>query len=112
MNDSENKRPDPDELLASLIREEKKSSRGKLHIFFGMCAGVGKTYSMLKVAREEKKKGTDIIIGYVETHNRRETAELAEGFELIPRRSYEYKSALLQERKKESLHGQRKRYFR
>ena len=97
MNDSENKRPDPDELLASLIREEKKSSRGKLHIFFGMCAGVGKTYSMLKVAREEKKKGTDIIIGYVETHNRRETAELAEGFELIPRRSYEYKSALLQE---------------
>ncbi|MCX6243413.1 MAG: sensor histidine kinase KdpD [Bacteroidetes bacterium] len=97
MNDSENKRPDPDELLALLIREEKKSKQGKLHIFFGMCAGVGKTYTMLKVAREERLKGADIIIGYIETHNRKETAELAEGFELIPRRNYEYKSAVIQE---------------
>ncbi len=97
MSDRENKRPDPDELLASLIREETKSSRGKLHIFFGMCAGVGKTYSMLKVAREEKQKGADIIIGYVETHNRKETAELAEGFELIPRKSMEYRSAVIEE---------------
>jgi two-component system sensor histidine kinase KdpD len=97
MTDPENKRPDPDELLASLIREEKKNSRGKLHIFFGMCAGVGKTYAMLKVAREEKQKGSDIIIGYIETHNRRETAELAEGIEQISRKSYEYKSTILQE---------------
>jgi two-component system, OmpR family, sensor histidine kinase KdpD len=97
MTDPENKRPDPDELLASLIREEKKSRQGKLHIFFGMCAGVGKTYTMLKVAREERLKGADIIIGYIETHNRRETEELAEGFELIPRRSYEYRSTAVQE---------------
>jgi two-component system, OmpR family, sensor histidine kinase KdpD len=97
MNDSENKRPDPDELLASLIQEEKKSKQGKLHIFFGMCAGVGKTYTMLKVAREERLKGADIIIGYIETHNRKETAELAEGFELIPRRNFEYRSAFIQE---------------
>ncbi|MEI6682260.1 MAG: sensor histidine kinase KdpD [Bacteroidota bacterium] len=84
-------RPDPDELLASLISGEDKSRRGKLKIFFGMCAGVGKTYTMLQTAHAEKIKGQDIIIGYVETHNRRETARLAEGFELIPRKTLFYK---------------------
>ena len=49
-------RPDPDELLASLINEEEKSKRGKLKIFFGMCAGVGKTYTMLRIAMADKKK--------------------------------------------------------
>jgi len=62
-----------------------------------MCAGVGKTYTMLEAAHAEKLKGTDIIIGYVETHNRKETAELAEGFELIPRKTYQYKSTSIQE---------------
>jgi two-component system sensor histidine kinase KdpD len=85
-------RPNPDELLASLMNEEEKSKRGKLKIFFGMCAGVGKTYTMLQTAHAENLKGRDIIIGYVETHNRKETAELVEGFELIPRKIYEYKS--------------------
>jgi two-component system sensor histidine kinase KdpD len=85
-------RPNPDELLASLMNEEEKSKRGKLKIFFGMCAGVGKTYTMLQTAHAENLKGHDIIIGYVETHNRKETAELVEGFELIPRKTYEYKS--------------------
>ncbi len=90
-------RPDPDELLASLKLDEEKSKRGKLKIFFGMCAGVGKTYTMLQTAQAEKLKGNDIIIGYVETHNREETAKLAEGFELIPRKTYEYKSTSIQE---------------
>jgi len=90
-------RPDPDELLASLISEEEKSKRGKLKIFFGMCAGVGKTYTMLQTAQAEKLKGSDIIIGYVEAHDRKETAGLVEGFELIPRKTYEYKSRLVQE---------------
>ncbi|MEI8204305.1 MAG: sensor histidine kinase KdpD, partial [Bacteroidota bacterium] len=76
MNSLEDHRPDPDELLASLIKEEEKSKRGKLKIFFGMCAGVGKTYTMLQVAHAEKLKGNDIIIGYVETHKRVETAHL------------------------------------
>ena len=96
MNYDDN-RPDPDELLASLKLEEEKSKRGKLKIFFGMCAGVGKTYTMLQTAQAEKLKGNDIIIGYVETHNREETAELVEGFELIPRKIYEYKSTSVQE---------------
>jgi len=90
-------RPDPDELLASLKIEEEKSKRGKLKIFFGMCAGVGKTYSMLKTAHAEKQKGVDIIIGYVETHKRQETADLVEGFELIPRKVYQYKSTPVEE---------------
>jgi two-component system, OmpR family, sensor histidine kinase KdpD len=90
-------RPDPDELLASLKLVEEKSKRGKLKIFFGMCAGVGKTYTMLQTAQAEKAKGCDIIIGYVETHNRKETAELVEGFELIPRKVTQYKSTSVTE---------------
>jgi two-component system sensor histidine kinase KdpD len=90
-------RPDPDKLLASLKLEEEKSKRGKLKIFFGMCAGVGKTYTMLLTAQAEKTKGCNIIIGYVETHNRKETAILTEGFEVIPRKSYRYKSTTVYE---------------
>jgi two-component system, OmpR family, sensor histidine kinase KdpD len=93
----EENRPDPDELLASLIHDEEKSKYGKLKIFFGMCAGVGKTYTMLQAAHVEKLKGSDIIIGYVETHNRKETADLVEGFEIIPRKIYNYKSTSVQE---------------
>ena len=97
MNSFDDKRPDPDELLASLTNDEEKSKRGKLKIFFGMCAGVGKTFTMLQAAQAEKIKGTDIIIGYVETHNRVETSHLVKGFELIPRKTHEYKSIQVQE---------------
>ena len=55
--DINDNRPDPDELLASLKLEEEKNKRGKLKIFFGMCAGVGKTYTMLQTAQAEKSKG-------------------------------------------------------
>ncbi|QQS52439.1 MAG: sensor histidine kinase KdpD [Bacteroidota bacterium] len=97
MIDFEDNRPDPDELLAAIKSEEEKSKRGKLKIFFGMCAGVGKTYTMLQTAQAEKLKGNDVIIGYVETHNRKETALLVEGFELISRKTYNYKSTPVQE---------------
>lgn len=97
MNNLDDNRPNPDELLASLLNEEEKGKRGKLKIFFGMCAGVGKTYTMLQTAQAEKAKGSEIIIGYIETHNRKETANLVEGFELIPRKTYEYKSTSMQE---------------
>ncbi|HAH25668.1 MAG TPA: sensor histidine kinase KdpD [Prolixibacteraceae bacterium] len=90
-------RPNPDDLLASMKDDEEKNKRGKLKIFFGMCAGVGKTYTMLQAAQIEKLKGADIVIGYVETHNRKETAALVEGFELIPRRNYSYKSTTLED---------------
>ena len=97
MSDFDNDRPNPDELLAELAREEEKSKRGKLKIFFGMCAGVGKTYTMLQAAHAEKKKGNDIVIGYVETHNRKETADLVKGFEIISRKKIEYKSTFVEE---------------
>lgn len=101
--DSFDNRPDPDELLSSIKLEEEKERRGKLKIFFGMCAGVGKTYTMLETANAEKLKGNDVVIGYIETHNRKETAELAEGFELIPRKIYKYKSASVQEMDLDSI---------
>jgi two-component system, OmpR family, sensor histidine kinase KdpD len=90
-------RPDPDELLASLKLEEEKGKKGKLKIFFGMCAGVGKTYTMLQAASVEKKKSCDIVIGYVETHKRKETSDLLQGFEIIPRKTYHYKTTDLEE---------------
>jgi len=97
LNHFDDNRPDPDELLASLKTEEEKNKRGKLKIFFGMCAGVGKTFTMLQTAKAEKLKSSDIIIGYVETHDRKETAALIEGLELIPRKTYDYKSTSLEE---------------
>lgn len=90
-------RPNPDELLANLFDEERKEQLGKLKIFFGMCAGVGKTYSMLKAAKEDLNKGKDVVIGYVETHNRIETEELTIGFETIPRKTIMYRSTAQQE---------------
>jgi two-component system sensor histidine kinase KdpD len=97
MNDKLDTRPNPDELLTSLQNEEEKSKRGKLKIFFGMCAGVGKTYTMLQTASAEKQKGKEIVIGYIETHNRKETAELTESFELIPRKTWQYKATPVHE---------------
>ena len=105
--DFEDNRPNPDDLLASLKEEEEKNKRGKLKIFFGMCAGVGKTYTMLEAAQIEKKKGADIVIGHVETHNRKETAALVEGFELIFRKKYQYKTAQVQEMDLDSIIARR-----
>jgi two-component system sensor histidine kinase KdpD len=95
--DFTDKRPDPDELLASLINDEEKRKRGKLKIFFGMCAGVGKTYTMLRIALADKAKGIDVVVGYVEPHKRKETAALIEGLELIPRKFIGYKGTSLEE---------------
>jgi two-component system sensor histidine kinase KdpD len=95
--DYADKRPDPDELLASLINDEAKNKRGKLKIFFGMCAGVGKTYTMLRIALADQVKGIDVVIGYVEPHKRKETAALIEGLELIPRKLIGYKGTSLEE---------------
>ena len=72
-----------DDFLASLIQEGKKLRRGKLKIFFGMCPGVGKTSVMLQRARTEKSKGSDIVIGFVETHGCEETEILSNEFERI-----------------------------
>jgi two-component system, OmpR family, sensor histidine kinase KdpD len=91
MTPYEENRPDPDEILASLKLEEANNKKGKLKIFFGMCAGVGKTYTMLQAAQIDKSKGIDVVVGYVETHNRKETCDLMAGLELLPPKTYTYK---------------------
>jgi two-component system sensor histidine kinase KdpD len=94
---SDEYKPSPDELLALLKQEEEKSQRGSLKIFFGMCAGVGKTFSMLQSAQADKAKGIDVVIGYIETHNRAETDNLANGLEFVPRKTIDYKGTILSE---------------
>ena len=103
MNDYDKIRPDPDEILASIKLEEDQSNKGKLKIFFGMCAGVGKTFSMLESAHIDKSKGKDIVIGYVETHNRPDTNGLLGGFEIIPRKVVEYKGTTLEDADTEAI---------
>lgn len=93
----EPQRPNPDELLKNVTDEESRQKRAKLKIFFGMAPGVGKTYTMLKVARELRAEGVEIVIGVVETHGREETAALAEGFETLPKRTLPYRGLFLEE---------------
>jgi len=88
-------RPDPDALLARVQREEAKAKRGKLKIFFGATAGVGKTYAMLEEARRRKAAGEDVVVGYVEPHGRAETEALLEGLEQLPYLQVQYRGATL-----------------
>ena len=88
-------RPNPDELLAKVKAEE--AHRGKLKIFFGAAAGVGKTYTMLETARLAKKERIDVVVGYVETHKRVETEALLEGLEILPPKIIQYKNVELKE---------------
>ncbi|TGL64024.1 sensor histidine kinase [Leptospira sarikeiensis] len=102
MRPPEENRPDPDELLSRIGAEDTKP-RGKFKIFFGMAAGVGKTFEMLRDAQKEKSEGKDVWIGYLETHNRRETEKQAEGLPIIPRKRSKYKSVDLEEMDLDSI---------
>lgn len=86
-------RPSPDALLENANRE----GRGRLKIFLGAAPGVGKTYEMLVSGRARKADGADVVVGVVETHGRRETEALLEGFEIIPRVRIPYKGRTLEE---------------
>lgn len=77
-------RPDPDQLLAKVKHEEAQARRGKLRIYFGSSAGVGKTYAMLVAARKLRAEGRDVVLGVIETHGRSETAALLEDLEILP----------------------------
>src|SRR4030065_1320447 len=92
-----NNRPDPDELLAHVQAEEKQRAKGHLKIFFGYAAGVGKTYAMLEAAHQRKAEGVDVVVGYVETHNRVETENMLKGLEVIPRQTITYRNTQLPE---------------
>ncbi len=90
-------RPDPDQLLASVKAEEARARRGKLRIFFGAAAGVGKTYSMLEAARAVRATGVDLVVGYVEPHGRIETERLLDGMEQLPTVVVRYRDTLRRE---------------
>src|SRR5262245_66024074 len=92
MNDQ---RPDPDALLTRIQAEEAQQSRGKLKIFFGATAGVGKTYAMLEAAHARRAEGVDVVVGWVDTHGRAETEALLHGLELLPRRPVAYRGTTL-----------------
>ncbi len=90
-------RRDPDALLALAQAEEERAHRGRLKIFLGAVAGVGKTYAMLEAAHELKRRGVDVVIGWVETHGRKETEALAAGLARLPPRTGEHRGLALRE---------------
>ncbi|EKT55874.1 sensor protein KdpD [Providencia sneebia DSM 19967] len=92
MNNQDPERPNPDELLL----KANVDGRGKLKIFFGSCAGVGKTYAMLQEAQRLRAQGLDVLIGVVETHEREDTAALLEGLSILPPRRIHHRGRRLQ----------------
>ena len=77
--------------------DQAVTGRGRLKVFLGYAAGVGKTYQMLTEAQELKKEGVDVVIGYFEPHGRKDTIALTEGLETVPRKSVEYRGTRLEE---------------
>lgn len=90
-------RPDPDTLLAQMQRDAVRARRGRLKIFFGANAGVGKTYAMLAAARDAQARGTPLIVGVVETHGRGETEAMAAGLPRLPAIALPYRGRTLLE---------------
>ena len=86
-------RPRPQDFLELL----KRDARGRLKVYIGFAAGVGKTYRMLEEAHALRKRGVDVVLGFIETHGRAETAALMEGLEYVPRRKVEYQRLVLEE---------------
>lgn len=97
MADPDNRRPDPDSLLRTLDEAARQATRGKLRIYFGASAGVGKTYAMLAAARAQQAGGADVVAGIVETHGRQETAGLLDGLEQLPLRPLPHRGRELRE---------------
>ena len=89
--------PDPDEILARIKEAEAAEGRARFTVFFGMCAGVGKTYAMLQEARSARSGGADIVVALAETHGRPETEALLAGLEQVPTRRVSYRGVALEE---------------
>lgn len=95
--ESPRERPDPDALLAQMQAREERAARGKLRIYFGASAGVGKTYAMLNAARKLVSEGKPVLVGVVETHGRADTQAALEGLELLPLKQIDYRGKTLAE---------------
>lgn len=94
---STDSRPDPDALLAQLREDDLAVIRGKLRIYFGASAGVGKTYAMLSAAQSAKQAGLKVLVGVVETHGRKETMALQADLKLLPLRKVPHRGQVLLE---------------
>lgn len=91
---AEPERADPDSLLRQIRKETR---RGKLKVYLGMAAGVGKTYRMLQDAHVQRRQGVDVAVGLVETHGRLDTGAVIADLEIIPRKVVEYKGVKIEE---------------
>jgi two-component system sensor histidine kinase KdpD len=97
MTENDDIRPSPEAMLKLAQAEEVTAELGKLKIFLGYAAGVGKTYAMLEAARQRQKDGRDVVVGYVESHGRSETDALLDGLALLPRKEVQYLGVALPE---------------
>ena len=93
----------PEQLLELANREERKANRGRLRVILGFAAGVGKTYEMLNEGNRRLQRGQDIVIGYVETHQRAGTVEQLQNLPIIPRKKIEYRGAMFEEMDAEAI---------
>src|SRR5437879_1946211 len=100
---SDANRPPPEHFLTLIQRQQ----RGRLKVYLGFAAGVGKTYEMLQEAQRLKRQGVDVVVGIIETHGRPETAALVNGLEQVPRRRIEYRGVLLEEMDLDALLARR-----
>ncbi|HEY1012953.1 MAG TPA: universal stress protein, partial [Herpetosiphonaceae bacterium] len=90
-------RPDPDALLQRVKAEAARGQRGRLKIFFGAAAGVGKTYAMLEAAQQRRQQGVDVVAGYIQSHGRAETDARADGLAQLAPRWAEHRGTRLRE---------------
>ncbi len=89
--------PTPRPRAEDFLELVQKSKRGRLKLYIGFAAGVGKTYRMLEEAHALKKRGVDVVVGFIETHGRAETAVLVQGLEVVPLRQVEYRGVVIEE---------------
>jgi two-component system sensor histidine kinase KdpD len=90
-------RPSAEEMLNRVRREAGAGARGRHRVYLGIAPGVGKTYTALEELHRRKERGTDAVIGFIETHGRPRTAELAAGLEVVPRKQLVYKGVTVEE---------------
>src|SRR6202171_1304223 len=90
-------RPSADEMLDRVRREARAGARGRHRVYIGIAPGVGKTYTALEELHRRKQRGTDVVIGFIETHSRPKTAELAADLEVVPREKIDYKGVTVEE---------------
>src|SRR5499427_3113202 len=90
-------RPSAEEMLERVRRAAGAGARGRHRVYLGIAPGVGKTYTALEELHRRKQRGTDVVIGFLETHGRAHTGDLAAGLEVVPRKKIPYKGVVIEE---------------